>query len=132
MGDSPTALAHAEEVLRRNPNDPLGYRVYLGISLAHITEENWLALRETAWKTRAFHNSVSIFRLNELVAEMALGNVDRGRELARIQMSREPDFNIAMFRQMRARIRITQREIYGTYCEMMATAGIPETRAGAD
>ena len=132
MGDAPTALAHAEEVLRRNPNDPLGYRVYLGISLAHIAEENWLALRETAWKTRAFHNSVSIFRLNELVAEMALGNVDRGRELARIQMSREPDFNIAMFRQMRARIRITQREIYGTYYEMMAAAGIPETRTGAD
>jgi adenylate cyclase len=44
-GDVPRALAHGEEALRLNPADPLGYRVYMGMSLAHIGDRNWTALR---------------------------------------------------------------------------------------
>lgn len=52
-GDVPRALAHGEEALRLNPADPLGYRVYMGMSLAHIGDRNWTALRETAERARA-------------------------------------------------------------------------------
>lgn len=126
MGDAPTALAHAEEALRLNPADPLGYRVHLGISLAHIAEHNWPALRDCVDRVRAFHNSVSIFRLNEIVAEMAMGNAERARELAQQHMSREPDFSVSLFRRMRSRISITKPGIYDAYYSMMAKAGIPE------
>ena len=57
---------------------------------------------------------------------MALGNSDRARELARIHMSREPDFSVSMFRQMRERITIAKQEIYDAYYRLMAAAGIPE------
>ncbi len=126
MGDPVTALAHAEEVLRLNPNDPLNYRVYMGISLSQIAEEDWEGLKETAKKVQAFQNSVTVFRLNELVAEMALGNVERAGELARIHMAREPDFNVSMFRGMRSRISIAKPQIYGAYYKMLSAAGIPE------
>ncbi len=120
------AQAHAREAIRLNPNDPLNYRVYMGISLSQIAEENWLGLKETAQKMSAFHNTVTVFRLNELVAEMALGNVERAKELARIHMSREPDFSVSMFREMRVRISIAKPEIYDAYYTMLTAAGIPE------
>ncbi|NSY41490.1 adenylate/guanylate cyclase domain-containing protein [Leisingera sp. ANG59] len=125
-GDAPTALAHSERALRLNPADPMGYRVQLGTSLAHIAKQDWAALLETAIRVRAFHNSVSIFRLNEIVAEMGLGNDERAQRLARLHMTREPDFTVSMFRNMRARIRITKPSIYETYYEMLSAAGIPE------
>lgn len=126
MGEAQVAQAHAREALRLNPNDPLNYRVYMGISLSQIAEENWRGLKETAQKMRAFHNTVTVFRLNELVAEMAVGNAGRATELARIHMSREPDFNVSMFRDMRARISIAKPEIYDAYYSMLAAAGIPD------
>ncbi len=126
MGQAQTAQAHAREALRLNPNDPLNYRVHMGISLSQIAEGNWRDLRETAQKMRAFHNTVTVFRLNELVAEMALGNESRARELARIHMSREPDFSVSMFRHMRARISVAKPEIYDAYYKMLAAAGIPD------
>ena len=126
MGDTSTALAHAAEALRLNPADPLGYRVYMGISLSHIATHNWRALRETSDRVRAFHNSVSIFRLNEIVAEMALGNIDRAKELARYHMMREPDFSVSLFRTMRTQIRITKPGIYDAYYQHLAAAGMPE------
>ncbi len=126
MGEARIAQAHAREALRLNPSDPLNYRVYMGISLSQIAEENWRGLKETAQKMRAFHNTVTVFRLNELVAEMALGNANRAKELARIHMSREPDFSVSMFRDMRARISIAKPEIYDAYYTMLAAAGIPD------
>ncbi len=126
IGDAAIAQAHAKEVLRLNPNDPLNYRVYMGISLSQIAEEDWKGLKNTATKVRAFHNSVTVFRLNELVAEMALGNRERAQELAQIHMAREPDFNVSLFREMRAQISIARPEIYNTYYEMLTAAGIPE------
>ncbi|MCG7522505.1 adenylate/guanylate cyclase domain-containing protein [Ruegeria sp. Ofav3-42] len=126
MGEAQVAQAHAREALRLNPNDPLNYRVYMGISLSQIAEENWRGLKETAQKMRAFHNTVTVFRLNELVAEMALGNAGRATELARIHMSREPDFSVSMFRDMRTRISIAKPEIYDAYYTMLAAAGIPD------
>lgn len=125
MGEAATAQAHAKEVLRLNPNDPLNYRVYMGISLSQIAEEDWKGLKETAGKVKAFHNSVTVFRLNELVAEMALGNAERARELARMHMAREPDFSVSMFREMRSRISIAKPEIYNTYYDMLSAAGVP-------
>ncbi len=126
IGDAAIAQAHAKEVLRLNPNDPLNYRVYMGISLSQIAEEDWKGLKNTATKVRAFHNSMTVFRLNELVAEMALGNRERAQELAQIHMAREPDFNVSLFREMRAQISIARPEIYNTYYEMLTAAGIPE------
>jgi len=125
-GDARKAIAHAEEGHRLNPTDPMSYRVYMGVSLAHIAEHNWSALRETAERVRTFHNSVPIFRLNEIASEMALGNEDRSRELARRYMSREPDFSVSLFRDMRSRIRIAKPDMYDSFCEMLAAAGIPE------
>lgn len=125
-GNASTALEHAERALRLNPNDALAYRVYMGISLAQICQEDWPGLLETVNRIRAFHNAVSIFRLNEIVAETALGNIERARTLARLHMTREPDFTISMFRNMRKNVRITKPGIYETYYKMLSAAGMPE------
>lgn len=125
-GDAEKAHTHAKEALRLNPHDPLNYRVHMGVSLSQIAAAQWRGLKETAQKVRAFHNTVTVFRLNELVAEMALGNTDRAQELARIHLTREPEFTVSAFRKMRARIRIAKPGLYDTYYTMLAAAGIPE------
>ena len=57
---------------------------------------------------------------------MGLGNDERAQKLARLHMTREPDFTVSMFRDMRTRIRISKPGIYETYYKMLSAAGIPE------
>lgn len=125
-GDAETALKHAAQANRLNPADPLSYRVHMGCCLAHIATGNFEELLAVTQRVRAFHNAVPIFRLNEIVAEMALGNRDRACELSVLYMNREPDFSISLFRAMRERLKLAQPGLYEKYYALLRDAGFPE------
>ncbi|HEY9250514.1 MAG TPA: hypothetical protein VIO38_15350, partial [Rariglobus sp.] len=94
LGDGATAVLRAERAMRLSPRDPFAFRHEHMLSQAHYINGNFEAAVE--WGERAArHNQRMTSNLRTLTAALvAVGRVERAREVAAQLMAVEPGFRI--------------------------------------
>lgn len=122
MGDGQEAVARAERALRLSPYDPLSFRVYHFLNIAHYANGDYEQAVE--WGLRCVRENPDYTSNLRSTAACLIetGRVDESRDLARRAMQIEPNYRVQAAMSRHPFQSRDQKERYG---RALLAAGLP-------
>jgi adenylate cyclase len=125
-GNTDVAIRHGAEALRLNPQDPMSFRVLMGMSHAAVIDGDWQRVLDGVERARPFINHVSMFRIDAITALVRLGRLDCARREGERLLAAHPGFTVGRVRENRSRNRAMTPAGRDPVCAALLAAGSPE------
>ncbi len=125
-GEVDKAIERGEQALRLNPYDPLVFRTYMALSIAHMTAKDFVRVLEYSRLGREL-NSRAIYLLPWEIAALAhLGRMDEAHRRAERFVALEPNVSVGKIRKVQERILVASKTLWQPIHEGLRKAGVPE------
>ena len=95
MGDSTTAIGHANIGIRLSPYDPLIYLPYVGLAYAHFFAGDWAEAANAARRASQANPKFSVPSIQLTAALSRLGLISEAKSIAKRLLELEPGFTIS-------------------------------------
>jgi Flp pilus assembly protein TadD len=95
MGDTETAIAHANIGLRLGPHDPLIFMPCVGLAYAYFFAGRFSEAADAAGRAGAANPRFSVPRYLHAAALTRLGRKDEASEAARVLLALQPGFTVS-------------------------------------
>jgi len=97
FGDPRLGLDFANVALRLNPRDPLIFRMYHALTIAHVTLGEYQNALDTACEGLKYNPNIAGMMLEKVLCLARLGRAEEARAEASNLVLRHPDFSVSRF-----------------------------------